>query len=308
MVRHGFTSKKVTRFRCLLCFKTFSWKRPDVSIKNSFVWFKLWIQESDSIRRLSQLSGHSPFKLKQIKNFWLSQKPPHNHDLATVKYILLDGTYFHRENCFIAIMHSCNSLILDYLHTAKESYKLTKPWLEKLKAQGLSPLVITMDGELSIIRAIRDTWPHAKIQRCLYHIQREGMRWLRTYPKTQAGSELRALLSTLTSIKSFKDRDTFIHLFDCWINANFSFVLSLPNSTVEFKDLKRTVALIRNALPDMFHYLQDPNIPSTTNSLEGFFSHLKTDYQRHRGLSKNHRISYLNWYCHFKNLSKNHTF
>lgn len=205
-------------------------------------------------------------------------------------------------------MQAHNSLILDYLHTTKESYALALPWFEKLKALGLKPLVITMDGERSMIRAIHDVWPETKIQRCLYHIQSEGLRWLRTYPTTQAGCELRAILSTLTSIKSLSDRDAFLHLFDCWIHAHFSFVRSLSNSTVEFKDLKRTIGLIRNALPDMFRYLNDKNIASTTNLLEGFFSHLKSDYQRHRGLSKANRINYLNWYCHFKNLSKNTNF
>jgi transposase-like protein len=187
------------------------------------------------------------------------------------------------------------------LHTSKEGYKNVAPWFHQLKANGLQPLVITMDGEISVIRAIREIWPQTKIQRCLYHIQREGLRWLRSFPKTQAGRELRALLSTLASIKSFKDRDIFLALFHSWINAHYLFIKALPNTTVAFKDLKKTVTLIKNALPDMFHYLDDSNVPSTTNALEGFFSRLKSDYQRHRGLSQRHRINYLDWYCYLKN-------
>lgn len=205
-------------------------------------------------------------------------------------------------------MDVSHQIILDYLHTSKEGYHNVLPWFKQLKSDGLNPLVITMDGEKSVIRAIREVWPNVKIQRCLYHIQREGMRWLRTHPKTQAGRELRAILNVLASIKSFKDRDIFIDLFHSWINAHYSFIKTLPNSSVKFKDLKKTVSLIKNALPDMFHYLNDPNIPSTSNLLEGFFSQLKSDYQRHRGLSKAHRTSYLNWYCYLKNASKNTNF
>ena len=51
----------------------------------------------------------------------------------------------------------------------------------------------------------------------------------------------------------------------------------------------------------MFHYLKEPNIPSTTNALEGYYSPLKADYRRHRGLSQKHKIHYLKWYCFFKN-------
>ncbi|GAJ02672.1 unnamed protein product, partial [marine sediment metagenome] len=54
-------------------------------------------------------------------------------------------------------------------------------------------------------------WPKARVQRCLYHIQREGMRWLRTYPKTLAGRQLRSILRTLCSIKSVKEQNAFIN-------------------------------------------------------------------------------------------------
>ena len=198
-------------------------------------------------------------------------------------------------------MNASNQSISDYIHTTKEGYLNVLPWFQNLKANGLNPLCISMDGEQSVMRAIRETWPLTKIQRCLYHIVRQGLSWLRAFPKTQAGQELRALLSTLASVRSFKDRDIFLQLFDSWIHAHYIFIKNLSNTTVEFKDLKRTVTLIKNALPDMFHYLSDSNIPSTTNALEGFYSRLKSDYQRHRGLSSKSRISYLNWYCYFKN-------
>ena len=289
------------RFRCRQCHKRFIWKRPDVKTRNGFSWFQLWIHESDSVRRLSGLSGHSTFKIKQIKNYWLSQTPEKTSDFSKIKYALYDGTYFGRNNCFMVLMNAQDQSIADHVHTSKEGYHYVLPWLYQLRAKGLNPLYVAMDGEISVMRAIREVWPRINIQRCLYHIQREGLRWLRTFPKTQAGCELRAILSTLASIKSFKDRDIFIQLFHAWINAHYAFIRTLPSSSIQFRDLKKTVTLIKNAMPDMFHYLDDPNIPSTTNALEGFYSRLKSDYQRHRGLSKEHRISYLNWYCHLKN-------
>jgi transposase-like protein len=167
------------------------------------------------------------------------------------------------------------------------------------------PHYIVMDGEQSVIRAIITTWPKAIIQRCLYHIQREGMRWLRTYPKTDAGKELRALLRTLCNIRSFKERDQFIESYKTWVNKHKDFVKALPVSNIAFKDLKRTMVLINNALPDMFHCLKEPNIPATTNALESFYSRLKADYRRHRGLSQKNKIHYLKWYCYLKNSNTN---
>ena len=46
----------------------------------------------------------------------------------------------------------------------------------------------------------------------------------------------------------------------------------------------------------MFHYLKEPSIPSTTNALEGFYSRLKADYNKHRGLAKKRKINGLERY------------
>lgn len=199
------------------------------------------------------------------------------------------------------IMDAETQTIIAHIYIRKESFVDTYPWFEDLKRQGLNPLFITTDGAQSIIRAINMIWPLAKIQRCLYHIQHEGMRWLRTYPKTQAGKELRDILSKLCWIKNIKERDCFIATYNQWLVKHKDFVKSLPSSTIAFKDLKKTMGLINKALPNMFYYLVDLQVHATTNALEGFHSRLKTDYQRHRGLTKQHRIHYIHWYCYFKN-------
>ena len=157
-----------------------------------------------------------------------------------------------------------------------------------------------MDGERSIMRAMRSVWPQAKLQRCLYHIQHEGMRWLRTYPKTEAGRRLRDILSSLSRIKTLDESEAFTSEYNNWLDSYKEFVLSLPRGVIAYNDLKRTISLINNALPDMFHYLGQKQVHSTTNALEGFHSRLKADYRRHRGLSKLNRISYINWYCYFR--------
>jgi transposase-like protein len=201
------------------------------------------------------------------------------------------------------LMDANNQKIIAHRYIKKESFKEAYPWFMGLEQQGLNPLFITTDGHQSILRAMRLVWPQVRLQRCLYHIQHEGMRWLRSYPKTEAGKDLRTILSGLSKIKTNQERDYFIKSYREWLNKYQRLVLSLPRTTVACKDLQRTIVLINNALPDMFYYLEDPNIHSTTNALEGFHSRLKADYQRHRGLSKEHRISYLNWYCYFKNES-----
>jgi transposase-like protein len=198
-------------------------------------------------------------------------------------------------------MDAINHKIIAHIYVKKESFRDAYNWFISLKHQGLNPVFITTDGERSITRAMKFVWPQVKLQRCLYHLQHEGMRWLRTYPKTEAGKELRAILTKLSRIKTIKERDAFIQTYLAWVNKYKEFVLSLPHTTVAFKDLRRTMVLINNALPDMFYYLENKGVHSTTNALEGFHSRLKADYRRHRGLTKEHRIQYIRWYCYFEN-------
>jgi transposase-like protein len=215
--------------------------------------------------------------------------------------VIYDATYFHKDGCLLNLMNAMDQKIIAHIYVQRESFKDAYTWFMNLKHQGLSPVFITTDGEHSIMRAMKLTWPGMKLQRCLYHLQHEGMRWLRTYPKTEAGKELRAILSKLSGIKTIKERDVFINAYQAWVRKYSEFVLSLPRTTVAFKDLRRTMVLINNALPDMFYYLENEHVHSTTNALEGFHSRLKADYQRHRGLTKEHRIQYIHWYCYFNN-------
>lgn len=254
---------------------------------------------------MSRISGHSKFKLEQIKNYWLDKSPKELTEYSQHKYIIYDGTYFHKNGCLICLMDAKTKDILSNIYTDKEGIKSVAPWFKQLKKQGLMPYYIVMDGERSVIRAIKKTWPKTRTQRCLYHIQREGMRWLRTYPKTEAGRELRKILASLCVIKSLKEKNIFITQYKNWLKKYNNYVKKLPVDNIAFKDLKRTVVLIDNALNDMFYFLKEPNIASTTNALEGYYSRLKADYRRHRGLSQKHKINYLKWYCFLKN---NNTF
>jgi transposase-like protein len=198
-------------------------------------------------------------------------------------------------------MDAVSQKIIAHHHVDRESFNEALTWFVSLRSEGLNPEFMTIDGERSITRAVRVAWPTVRLQRCLYHIQHEGMRWLRTHPKTQAGRDLRTILSRLSCIKTPEERDSFVNAYHSWLYNHKEFVRLLPSTVIAFKDLRRTMVLINNALPDMFHYIGNECVHSTTNALEGFHSRLKADYRRHRGLTRTHRKQYIDWYCHLKN-------
>ena len=197
-------------------------------------------------------------------------------------------------------MDNTRKRIIYYAYIDKESYQNIHPVLEYLKERGLMPKAITLDGHIKVTCAIRDIWPSIIIQRCLYHIQSQGLSWLRTYPKTEAGRALRVLLNSITSIKNMADKKVFLANYNDWHDRYRDFIKMLPRNSVANIDLKRTTALINNALPNMFNYLKDQNIAATSNLLESFYSRLKHHYRSHRGLTEKHKISYLKWFCYLK--------
>jgi putative transposase len=189
-----------------------------------------------------------------------------------------------------------------------ESYEYVYPLLAYLKERGLMPRTITMDGHRYVMKAVRDIWPHSRIQRCLFHICREGQRWLRTYPKTDAAKHLKYLLSSLMAIKTNTEKRLFLGTYHRWHRRYHSFIKALPKESIANKDLQRTVRLIDNALPDMFRYLNDHVIAATTNYLEGLYSQIKHHYRSHRGLTEKHKQSFLRWFCYLKNQQISNTF
>ncbi|MFC1546689.1 transposase, partial [bacterium] len=287
------------------CNKTFVWKRPYNKKYKEQHWFELWITEGYSTRQLVSISKHSRAKINRIRNYWLSKEPPKLLiDLSKIKYVMLDGTYFHKDGCLIVLMDYITRKIITYEYIGKENYHDVYTLLKRLKEQDLNPLAVILDGHQKVIQAFIDLWPSIIIQRCLFHIKKQGQQWLRTFPKTKAGKELKDILKILMFVKTEEHKKEFIRIYANWFFAHKRFIKQLPITSVANKDLKRTTSLMNNALPNMFHYVKDQNIASTTNLLENLFSQLKQKYRDHRGLSKQHKIAYLKWFCYFKYMSK----
>jgi hypothetical protein len=298
----GKTSCGYQRYQCKNCNHTYTFHNLKNKDFKERTWFKFWIVEGYSVRQLIKISHRGIWKIKGIISHWLNKTPDKIIvDYSEIKYLLFDGTYFNKANCLMAVMDNLNGKIVSEQYCVRENYVAAFTIFNDLKSASLLPTAITIDGNTSVIRAIKAVWPNIIIQRCLAHIQRQGLSWLRRYPKTNAGKELRKLLLKTTEIKNEFDKNIFISEFSLWESQYGKFVLALPSDHKVYSDLQRTRCLIIHAIPDMFHYLNDSNIPATTNKIEGYFSRLKITYRQHRGLSKNHRQNFFKWYIYFKN-------
>jgi transposase-like protein len=233
----------------------------------------------------------------------LSDVPQDSYaNFADVKYLVFDGSFIwkRKTSAVILLNGETNKLIHGEYDFKENSTEALLDLFYELKRSGLSPRSCTVDGLPAVIRALAEVWPDIVIQRCLFHIQRQGLKWCRSYPKTIEARKLRLLFLTIVNIATLEERDNFLLSVKKWEDSYGCKIKDRPERGKVFSDLKRARSMLLNSLPNAFHYLHDAKIAKTTNLAEGYFSFMKTRYRDHRGLSSLKRKAFFNWFFYLK--------
>ena len=236
--------------------------------------------------------------IQRIINYWLPQPPSFTADLSSCRYLILDGTFIEQRKGLFAAMNAENNTVVYGVEGVSEGSSDLNRFCRSMAKRGASPKSATIDGNPHLARALRLCWPEITIQRCLVHIQRQGLSWCRRYPKRTDAKHLRKLFLRVMSIHTQEKRDHFLEDLYQW-EHHYGYPISKePEKGRVFSDIKRARSMLLAAVPDMFHYLQDPRIPNSTNGLEGYFGRLKKKYRQHCGMAPHHRQDYFLWYFH----------
>jgi hypothetical protein len=297
------------RFQCKSCRIYFTRNNKGVTKSNRFVWFRKWILQKQTLQIISKDSGYSVRTLKRYFHEYLSVPPKLSVYPSEKINLIVDGTYFSNNLCLIVYRDNTIKFTQLYRLTNGEWYEEIKEDLENLLALNVKIESITCDGHRAILKAINKVCKDVKLQRCIIHIQRMCRIWLSANPKSEAGIDLRKIVSTVHLIENEVQKQIWLKELIDWYNLYQDFVneKSFSKETGRYwythKMLRRSFIVISKALPNMFHYLQNPWIPKSTNGLESFFGHMKDNLRIHRGLSKQHRKNFIKWYLYFRNSS-----
>jgi hypothetical protein len=285
----------------------FTWRNAGVSRSNRFIWFEKWVRGHQTLVQISHESGYSVRTLKSYFHSYLCSPPTWKVYPSEKVNLLVDGTYFSNNLCLILYRDNTIKFTQLYRLTDGEWYEEMKEDLENLLELGVQIESITCDGHKALLRAIRKVCKQTIVQRCTVHVQRMCRIWLTMRPKSEAGNELRKIIGKLHLITTIQECNYWLHSLAGWHTEYGVYVKekSVNPLTQRFwykhKMVRRSYFTIVNALPNLFHYLQHPQIPKSTNGIESFFGHLKGNLAIHRGLSKEHRKNFIRWYLYFKN-------
>lgn len=216
--------------------------------------------------------------------------------------MVFDGSFIwkRKTSAVILLDTEWNKLVRGEYDFKENSLPGLLGLFHQLKRDGLSPKSCTVDGQPAVIKALVNVWPNIIIQRCLVHIQRQGLQWCRIYPKTIEARKLRLLFSSMINVGSLEEKEKFLLSVRKWEGAYGQKIKNKPERGKVFSDLKRARSMLLNSLPNAFHYLDDAKIAKTTNLAEGYFSFMKSRYRDHRGLSSLKRKAFFNWFFYLK--------
>jgi hypothetical protein len=167
---------------------------------------------------------------------------------------------------------------------------------------GYDIAVFVVDGGPSILSAIREVYPTSLIQRCLVHVQRQVFNYISRNPKTEAWKDLVQIMC----YKILSDPNSFLGLFETWKEKYYSFLTERSISRkgrpiYTHTSLRKAMKHIKNALPHMYHFVENPLVEKSTNKLEWFFWVLTEEWiLEHKWLSRRKLFSFVALWIYFR--------
>jgi len=200
--------------------------------------------------------------------------------------LIIDTTYLEQFGLMVFRCANLKKNLLWY-KVPHETNELYRQGIEELMNEGWIIQAIVADGKPGIGKL----FPEIPFQLCQFHQFATVTRYISKKPKLIASQELRQLMFQLKNT----DESSFKYWLDGWYKKWEEFLSEQTIHSITkkkswtHKRLRSAYRSIKRNLPLLFTFERNlPHIliPTTTNSLDGYFSHLKNKLRVHRGASK----------------------
>lgn len=282
----------VQRYLCRVCGKKFRSERRKKKILTKDI-FNDFVFGKQTVRELKPQYGLDKKTIRNCLDQYRNGSRVHRpRDI----YLVVDATYFgkRKEGTSWGVI-----LFRDYLEKEnlwwrfvdqeKVSYYMEgKMFLEEL---GYIIKSVTADGFLGLSRVFHGI----PFQICQFHTKKMCIRHLTSNPKTEQGQILLALVKTIpkTNYITFKTRlQKYIILYNDILNEKTYHPSGGWSYT--YDNIRSALHTLSKYIDYLFTYEKDLKIPKTTNTCEGYFSHVKDIVRIHRGMHRSLKEKVIN--------------
>jgi len=273
------------RYRCQSCGVNTIHKREDLTFKYRHLLYQKWLL---SKLTLSDFSYRYNITRRTLNN-WFNQfrkidvipEPTFCAD----KILIVDG-YYLEFGATVLIAQLPTNQTVSWLFTYAENYST---WLELFNTIRDTPFAVVCDGQKGMLKAIRTRWPRAIIQRCQFHVIHQVNILLTKHPELVPSQHFKQLVNQISLVKTNDDLKHWLVHYKQWHTQFGSFLKQktyqqtlTPTGRQKWHythgRLHQAHSHLKNALPNLFHYLKIPAIPNTSNRIEGG---INAQIQRH---------------------------
>lgn len=264
-----------------------------------------YAKRKQTFKEIRDDHGLDPKTLRKYFDHW----PLHTGELRVYTEplaVTMDGTFFSRTDGILVCRALSQNFFWRYITTEKiEEYARC---LDAMEAAGNRFLSFTIDGRRGVRQYLENRYKGIPVQYCHFHMRQLVTMRLTKRPKHPANQELVKIAATL----SRTTENHFQQALDEW-EAQWKPLLQERTENpfgkrkwqYTHRKLRSAFFSMRRNLPWLFMYQRYPSllIPRTTNSCDGYFSHLKKRLSAHQGISRKRRNQMLNFLLELPNLA-----
>ncbi len=197
---------------------------------------------------------------------------------------VMDCTFFGRTSGYLVVRDPHRRENVYWFEIERETLDEYRYARDTLESQGFAIKAVVADGK----PGLKPLYKNVPVQMCHFHQKQIIIRYLTIRPRLEAGIELKELAHTL----GHSSEKAFALELATWHEKWHEFLKERTTNPetgkwhYTHKRLRSAHRSLKTNLPYLFTYKRFPelDIPNTTNSLDGSFTHLKDLVRMHRGL------------------------
>ena len=291
MQKWGTHKSGTSRFRCSSCGLNGVRERDDLTRKYRRQLYQKWLLSKLTLSDFGAQYKVSRRTLDRWFTLFRDEEIVPSCHLTQSDVFIIDG-YYVEYGATVLIAQNPQNQIVGWHFTYTEN---SSTWLTFLNSISTFPQVVVCDGQKGMLKAIKLRYPGVIIQRCQFHVIHQINLLLTKHPETEAARKLKYLVNQIVLVKTKDDLRMWLITYKSWYHQYNDF---LKERTYQEKltptgrrkwhythgHLHASHSHLKNALPNLFQYLRYPQIPNTSNRIEGGINaQLQRVIDDHRG-------------------------